>query len=178
MINKLLLIVFLFTRTIFVGQAIPHPLNNHAFLQNEIAEIHISVNSADLNTLLGDSLYTDHHFPATFYYHSSVHNDTIQNVGFRVRGNTSRGADKKSFKISFNEYMQGKKFKGIEKMNLIGQHNDPSLLRYWLSLNILTENNLISPRSSFIKLYINGEYKSDLLEMTKEICTSVLGEPI
>ncbi len=165
MINKLLLIAFLFTSTLFVGQSIPHPLNNHAFLQNEIAEIHISVNNANLNTLLGDSLYTDHHFPATFYYHSSVHNDTIQNVGFRVRGNTSRGADKKSFKISFNEYMQGKKFKGIEKMNLIGQHNDPSLLRYWLSLNILTENNLISSRSSFIKLYINGEYKGVYLNV-------------
>ena len=158
-INNLLLIIFLFTSTLFVGQSIPHPLNNHAFLQNEIAEIHISVNNADLNTLLGDSLYTDNHFPATFYYHSSVHNE-IQNIGFRVK---PRGADKKSFKISFNEYTQGKKFKGIEKMNLIGQHNDPSLLRYWLSLN--TTNNLISSRSSFIKLYINGEYKGVYLNV-------------
>ena len=159
MINKLLLITFLFSRTSLTGQSITHPPNNHAFLQNEIAEIHISINNTDLNILLGDSLYTDHHFPATFYYHSSALRDTIQNVGFRVRGNTSRGAYKKSFKVSFNEYTQGKKFKGIEKMNLIGQHNDPSLLRYWLSLNILNTNHIISSRSSFIKLYINGEYK-------------------
>ena len=134
---KLILITLIFSRTSLTGQSITHPSNNHAFLQNEIAEIHISINNTDLNILLGDSLYTDHHFPATFYYHSSAHSDTIQNVGFRVRGNTSRGAYKKSFKVSFNEYTQGKKFKGIEKMNLIGQHNDPSLLRYWLSLNIL-----------------------------------------
>ena len=165
MINKLLLITFLFTRTSLTGQSITHPPNNHAFLQNEIAEIYISINTTDLNTLLGDSLYSDHHFPATFYYHSSAHSDTIQNVGFRVRGNTSRGAYKKSFKVSFNEYTQGKKFKGIEKMNLVGQHNDPSLLRYWLSLNILNTNHLISSRSSFIKLYINGEYKGVYLNV-------------
>ena len=165
MINKLLLITFLFTRTSLTGQSITHPPNNHAFLQNEIAEIHISINNTDLNILLGDSLYTDHHFPATFYYHSSALSDTIQNVGFRVRGNTSRGAYKKSFKVSFNEYTQGKKFKGIEKMNLVGQHNDPSLLRYWLSLNILNTNHIISSRSSFIKLYINGEYKGVYLNV-------------
>ena len=50
-------------------------------------------------------------------------------------------------------------------MNLIGQHNDPSLLRYWLSLNILTTNNLISSRSSFIKLFVNGEYKGVYLNV-------------
>ena len=165
MINKLLLITFLFTTASLIGQSITHPSNNDAFLQNEVAEIHISINNNDLNILLGDSLYTDHHFPATFYYHSSAHSDTIQNVGFRVRGNTSRGAYKKSFKVSFNEYTQGKKFKGIEKMNLIGQHNDPSLLRYWLSLNMLTTNSLISSRSSFVKLYINGEYKGVYLNV-------------
>ena len=148
-----------------LGQSISHPANNDAFLQNEVAEIHIYLDNNDLNTLLVDSLYTDHHFPATFYYYSTLHNDTIQDVGFRVRGNTSRGAYKKSFKVSFNEYTQGKKFKGIEKMNLIGQHNDPSLLRYWLSLNILTTNNLISSRSSFVKLYVNGEYKGVYLNV-------------
>ena len=163
---KKYVISILFIKCFYVlGQSISHPANNDAFLQNEIAEIHISLDNNDLNTLLGDSLYTDHHFPATFYYYSILHNDTIQDVGFRVRGNTSRGAYKKSFKVSFNEYTQGKKFKGIEKMNLIGQHNDPSLLRYWLSLNILTTNNLISSRSSFIKLYINGEYKGVYLNV-------------
>ena len=110
---KLILITFLFSSTNLFGQSITHPANNRAFLQNEIAEIHISITTSDLTTLLVDSLYTDHHFPATFYYYSSSYNDSIQNVGFRVRGNTSRGADKKSFKVSFNEYNQGQKFKDI-----------------------------------------------------------------
>jgi spore coat protein CotH len=147
------------------GQSIIHPANNDVFLQNEVAEVHISLSANNLNTLLGDSLYSDYHFPATFYYYCSAQNDTIQNVGFRVRGNTSRGANKKGFKISFNEYTQGKKFKGIEKMNLVGQHNDPSLLRYWMSLTTLNTNDLISSRSSYVKLYINGQYKGIYLNV-------------
>lgn len=162
--TQLLLLACFMSVSVF-GQSIVHPLNNDAFLQNELAEIHISLSENDLNLLLGDSLYSNYHFPATFYYYSSTHNEIIENVGFRVRGNTSRDAYKKSFKISFNEYMQGEKFKGLEKMNLIGQHNDPSLLRSWMSLTMLTNNNLISPRCSYIKFYINGQYKGVYLNV-------------
>ena len=110
-------------------------------------------------------IYSDYHFPATFEYSSSNYADTIQNVGFRVRGNTSRNAHKKGFKVSFNEYTSGQKFKGIEKMNLIGQHNDPSLLRYWMSLTTLTNNALVSSRASFVKLYINSQYRGVYLNV-------------
>ena len=163
--RKLLLLTLIIANFTIQGQSIIHPANNDAFLQNEVAEVHISLSANNLNTLLGDSLYSDYYFPAIFYYYCSAHNDTIENIGFRVRGNTSRSANKKGFKISFNEYTQGKKFKGIEKMNLIGQHNDPSLLRYWMSLTMLTNNNLISSRSSYIKLYINGQYKGVYLNI-------------
>jgi len=163
--RKLLLLNFIIANFTMQSQSIIHPANNDVFLQNEVAEVHISLSANNLNTLLGDSLYSDYHFPATFYYNCSAQNDTIQNVGFRVRGNTSRGANKKGFKISFNEYTQGKKFKGIEKMNLVGQHNDPSLLRYWMSLTTLNTNDLISSRSSYVKLYINGQYKGIYLNV-------------
>lgn len=154
-----LLITLIYSAFFANGQSPIHPLNNEAFIQDEVAEIRILVDPNNLNTLLGDSLYSDHHFPATFFYNSSSFSDTISLVGFRVRGNTSRDADKKSFKVSFNEYEAGKKFKGIEKMNLIGQHNDPSLLRYWLSLKTLSNNGLIRSRVSFVKLFINGQYR-------------------
>lgn len=148
-----------------IGQVFVQPANNEAFLQNEVAEVRIVIAPNDLNTILGDSLYSDHHFPATFYYNSTSFSDTIALVGFRVRGNTSRDADKKSFKVSFNEYEAGKKFKGIEKMNLIGQHNDPSELRYWLSLKALSDNALICSRVSFVRLYINGDYRGLYLNL-------------
>ena len=157
--NAPLFLAIILTLNAANGQSIVHPANNKAFIQNEVAEVHIQLHPNDLTNLLGDSLYSDHHFPATFQYSSSIYADTIQNIGFRVRGNTSRNADKKGFKVSFNEFTSGQKFKGIEKMNLVGQHNDPSLLRYWMSLTTLTNNSLVSSRTSFVKLYINGQYK-------------------
>ena len=150
---------------ILMGQVCVHPENNEAFLQSEVAEVHITVSQSDLNTLLGDSLFSDYHFPGVFRYESSVFSDTIQNIGFRVRGNTSRNAKKKGFKVSFNEYTKGQKFKGIEKMNLVGQHNDPSLLRYWTSLYFLQRHRLIASRTSFVKLFINGAYRGVYLNV-------------
>lgn len=141
------------------AQSIKHPDNNKAFLQDEVAKVQITIDDNDLITLLGDSLYSDHYFPATFLYTASNYSKNIEVVGFRVRGNTSRNAQKKSFKVSFNEYISGQKFKGLEKMNLVGQHNDPSLFRYWLSLKTLSDNGLICSRVSFVELYINQEYK-------------------
>ena len=148
-----------------VGQTFVQPQPNEAFLQSEVAEVHITVSQSDLNTLLGDSLFSEHHFPGVFRYESSTFSDTIQNIGFRVRGNTSRNAKKKGFKVSFNEYTTGQKFKGIEKMNLIGQHNDPSLLRYWTSLYFLQRHHLIASRTSFVKLFINGDYRGVYLNV-------------
>jgi hypothetical protein len=44
-------------------------------------------------------------------------------------------------------------------MNLVGNHNDPSQLRAWLSTHILKSAELTVSRNSFVRLYINSEYK-------------------
>jgi hypothetical protein len=141
-----------------VGQEV-HPSDNEAFLQNEVASIYIELPNSQLQLLLGDSLYTEHEFLASFRYQSSVFLDTISQVGFRVRGNTSRGAGKKSFSIDFNDFIPGQKFKGLDNMNLVGNHNDPSQLRAWLSAQILKSAGLTVSRTSFVRLFINNEYK-------------------
>lgn len=140
------------------GQEV-HPIDNEAFLQNEVASIYVELPADQLQLLLGDSLYTDHEFLASFRYQSSVFLDTIPQVGFRVRGNTSRGAGKKSFSIDFNDFIPGQKFKGLDNMNLVGNHNDPSQLRAWLSSQLLKSAGLTVSRTSFVRLYINNEYK-------------------
>ena len=67
--------------TLLLGQAFVHPENNEVFLQDEVAEIHITVSAADLSTLLGDSLFTDYHFPAVFRYKAPIFQ-----IPFRVWG--------------------------------------------------------------------------------------------
>ena len=153
------LLVLLFLKVSFVFGQLVHPANNDAFLQDEVAFVYIQIAPSDLNLILTDSLYADHEFPATFRYLSSTIDETVANVGFRLRGNTSRNSAKKSFKVSFNEFVQGQKWKGVEKLNLNGEHNDVSIMRSRLSNQLLKYAELPVARTSYVRLYINNEYK-------------------
>ena len=153
-------VLFLFTVLVEgVFSQMVHPSNNDAFLQDEVASISIDINPEYMETILTDSIYSDYEYPASFTYISSSLTETIPNVGFRLRGNTSRNADKKSFKVAFNAFVQGQKWKGLEKMNLNGEHNDVSIMRSRLSNQILASAGLPCSRTSYVKLFINEEYK-------------------
>jgi spore coat protein H len=156
--KHILFVLALFIVNFGSGQIV-HPPTNEGFLQDEVASIYINLPSAQLDLLLGDSLYSDHEFLAQFTYQSTNFNLSLNQVGFRVRGNTSRNAGKKSFNIDFNEFVPGQKFIDVDNMNLIGNHNDPSQLRAWLSGEILKDAELPVSRSSYVKLFINNEYK-------------------
>jgi hypothetical protein len=111
-----------------------------------------------LHMLLQENLRNDHEYPADFIWNDGVRSDTIQNVGFRLRGNTSRVVPKKSFKIKFNHF-GSPKFYGLSDMNLNGEHNDPSLIRAKLTWDIFRMVGLEGSRSNHVRLYINGTYR-------------------
>ncbi|MFA9210537.1 MAG: CotH kinase family protein [Moraxellaceae bacterium] len=137
-----------------------HPQNNQAFLQNEVATVRVTLPSDSLAQLLNPAnSSSDYEYTARFIYESSNGIDTVENVGFRIRGNTSRNAAKKSFKVSFNTYSPGRKWKNLDKLNLNGEHNDVSILRTQLSNMVLRNAGVPSSRTSYVKLYINNEYK-------------------
>lgn len=108
---------------------------------------------------------SDYEYPATFIY--SYRNtdgmvmakDTLGPVGFRLRGNTSRNSAKKSFKVSFNTFQSGQQYRGLDKMNLNGEHNDPTVMRALLSWNLLEAVDVPAPKSAPVEFYINGEFK-------------------
>ena len=108
-----LLLIFLSSPWLIFAQ-IPQPNYNQAFLQNEVANVFISIDSDSLNLLLGDSLYSGHEFMAAFSYESSTGVSIYDSIGFRARGNTSLASQKKSFKIDFNRFVSGQKYEGLE----------------------------------------------------------------
>ncbi|MFY7667551.1 MAG: hypothetical protein ACOVQG_02340, partial [Crocinitomicaceae bacterium] len=69
------LFLLVFIPNVF-GQEV-HPIDNEAFLHNEVASIYVDLPNDQLQLLLSDSLYTDHEFLASFRYQSSVFADTI-----------------------------------------------------------------------------------------------------
>ena len=131
-----------------------------AFLADEVATVRLTLAAEDLDFILNpDNAYSNVEWPGTFVYESSLGIDTVTNVGIRLRGNTSRTAGKKSFKVSFNTFTAGGKWNDLEKLNLNGNHNDPSMLRARMVWDYMRDQGYVAPRISHVKLYINEEYR-------------------
>jgi hypothetical protein len=138
-----------------VAQGIPHPL----YTDTTVATIRITIHPDSLALILHpDSALSDHEYPANFVFEMGSIRDSMANIGFRLRGNTSRYSRKKSFKVSFNTFIQGRKLYGIEKLNLNGEHNDPSIIRAKLSWDLFAGAGVPASRASHTRLYINGLY--------------------
>jgi hypothetical protein len=123
----------------------------------EVARIDITIDPNALDWIYENFLSDSLHY-ASFHFKNQHIDESVDSIGFRIRGNTSRGSDKKSFKVSFNTFVGGREFYGVDKMNLNGEHNDPSIVRSKLSWDLFKEIGLISSRASFVELYINGDY--------------------
>lgn len=159
-INRLIQLCIFFILIPAIGYAQTLPEFGTVFLQDEVAEVHIQIHPDSLAAILHpDSLQNNHEYPATFIYSSEGIQDTLEQIGFRLRGNTSRQAAKKSFKVSFNTFIQGRKYQGLEKMNLNGSANDPSNMRAKLCWDALRHLGLRGSRTSYINLYVNDEFK-------------------
>lgn len=134
-----------------------HPSDSIVFRTDEIPRIDIIIPADSLSAII-KNIDSNHEFKAQFIFTTSGYIDTVNNIGFRLRGNTSRRSDKKSFKVSFNSFKTGKEFFGLQKMNLNGEHNDPSIMRSFLSWELAESLQIVSTRSNHVDLYINDEY--------------------
>ena len=137
-----------------------NPEPGYLFDDTVVPRVDISIDPASLDFILDPSnAQSNEEFEVDFYFTKGNQIDTMLNVGFRLRGNTSRNASKKSFKVSFNSFEKGRNFYGLEKMNLNGEHNDPTILRSKICWDLFKMADVPSSRSSHIALYINGEYR-------------------
>jgi spore coat protein H len=156
--NTLFYFILLFLTIFSSASAQPDfPPNAPLFDSAVVARVDITVNPDTLEWLY-DNVDSDIEFHAVFNFNNGTINETVDNIGFRLRGNTSRYSQKKSFKVSFNTFEPGRKFYGIEKMNLNGEHNDPSITRSRICWEWLRECNVPAPRATHVEVYINGDY--------------------
>lgn len=126
--------------------------------KSEVSRIDVFMDPDSLAIMLED-IFTEHKYPSYIIFSNSQLQDTIQNVGIRIRGNTSQSSAKKSFKLSFNAFEKGGDFKGYEHFNLNGEHNDPSIMRSKLCWDILQNAEFPAPKASFVELYFNNEFR-------------------
>lgn len=124
---------------------------------SNVARVDITVNTTTLEWIYNNVESDSEHY-AQFRFRNNRIDETVDSIGFRLRGNTSRYAQKKSFKISFNTFIKGRKFYGVEKLNLNGEHNDPSIIRSKLCFDHFISIGLKASRANHVEVYINGIY--------------------
>lgn len=127
------------------------------FDDSHIPRIDITINPNSLDWIY-NNVHSDSEHVATFRFRNNHIDKTFDSIGFRLRGNTSRVSKKKSFKVSLNTFKKGTNLLGIEKFNLNGEHNDPSIIRSKLFFDHANKAGLISSRANHVEVYINNQY--------------------
>ncbi|MGA9116489.1 MAG: CotH kinase family protein [Bacteroidota bacterium] len=155
---RALLLLFALAGAVLPAASAADP-SDPVYLDSVIAVVGISIHPDSLAAILDPAnAESDHEYPAHFTFQNGVLRDSFPNVGFRLRGNTSRFSRKKSFKVSLNTFYSGRNYRGLEKLNLNGEHNDPTILRAKLSWDLFAAHGTAASRASHARLFINGVY--------------------
>lgn len=106
---------------------------------------------AKMNKNIWDNVY----FNSLLIYDQK---DSVKNIGMRVKGNSSRDAEKKSYRLDMGGVQTGS-FQGLKNMNLNGNQNDPSVVREYLASKFLARAGIVAARCNPVELYVNGTYQ-------------------
>lgn len=89
-----------------------------------------------------------------------IDGEEVDSVGVRFKGFTSYpyGENKKPIKIDFNEFVPGKRYDGLRKLNLNNSTGDPSFHRDVVCYDMHRSIGVSAPRTSFTKVYFNDQY--------------------
>lgn len=154
LVSFLLLVVAGFST---ISAQLSFPEGGFIFGDENVPRIDLSMDEADLASLYADK-YSDTEYPADFKFTRDDLSETVQTVGVRFRGNTSRDKQKMSFRVSFNTFEAGRKFHELEKLNLNAETNDPSMIRSKLSWHLFRKLGVPASRSNHVLLYINNDF--------------------
>ncbi len=127
-------------------------------LQDEVGEYRVSMASGAFQTLL--STRTDDIFPATF----TGPDGREQPITIRLRGNSSRGWPKKSYRIEFPD---GVKWEGRNDINLVSSWREQTFMLEKLGFDILQAMGVPASRVKYVRLTVNGKYQGIYLDIER-----------
>jgi len=138
-----------------------NPPFGDAFEQEQLPTFNLQLDTGLWSWLLADSnLYQNVYQPCGISYtNGSGVTAQYTGAGMRLRGNTSREADKKSIKLHFTKFGGEAEFFDHKKVNIKGSHNDPTILRERLAYWMFRSLDGPAPRVNNVLLELNGDYQ-------------------
>lgn len=132
---------------------------NTVFNKEQITDIDIEVNEDNWNYLLQNA--TDEEYITA---NITVNGTKYYNVGIRAKGNSSLSTvasddttDRYSFKVKFDEYVDGQTLDGLSKIALNNIISDATYMKEYLSYDLLEKMGVPTPAFAFTNIKINSE---------------------
>ncbi|MCI9405536.1 MAG: hypothetical protein HFK04_01265 [Oscillospiraceae bacterium] len=94
----------------------------------------------------------------------TVNGESYYRVGIRAKGNTSlsmvaaSGSDRYSFKIKFDEYVEGQTCHGLDKLVLNNNYADATMMKEAVVYDMFSFLEVPASLCSYAKISVNGEY--------------------
>ena len=92
-----------------------------------------------------------------------IDGEAFKNVGIRGKGNTSLStvssmdSDRYSFKIEFDQYDSTKSYYGLDKLSLNNLIQDNTMMKDYLTYQMMNEFGVAAPLCSYVYITVNGE---------------------
>ncbi len=129
------------------------------FSTDSIIDVDVSISEDDWADLLENALDEE-------YYSCdvTVNGTKYSNVGIRAKGNTSLSmvassdSDRYSFKICFDEYVDGQSCDGLTKLVLNNNYSDATMMKEAICYDMFAFLGADASLYNYAKVSINGEY--------------------
>lgn len=92
-----------------------------------------------------------------------IDGEKFSNIGIRAKGNTSlssvrsMGSQRYSFKLEFDQYETGKSYHGLDKLCLNNLIQDNTMMKDFLTYQMMAQNGVETPLCSYVYITVNGE---------------------
>lgn len=93
----------------------------------------------------------------------TINGKTVENVAIRTKGNLSlrsvvnSDSDRYSLKVDFDYYDDTQSLYGLKKLNLNNNYSDSTLMREYISYELMEKMGLPTPAHSYMYVTVNGE---------------------
>lgn len=130
------------------------------FPHDEVVDVYIDIEEEVYNNML-DNAMAEEIVIADITYNGY----SFSNVGIRPKGNSSlksvanSDSDRYSLKVDLDYYIDDQNLYGVTKLNLNNLFSDPTMMAEYLGYEMLNELEADASRTTYVALYINGEYK-------------------
>ena len=119
----------------------------------------IQIDGEDWNSLLDTALEKEY-----FKCDLTIDGVVFDDVGLRTKGNTSlkkvynsEESNRYSFKIDFDEYIDGQTCYGLDKLSLNNIFADATFMKDYIAYDLMAKVGVKAPLKSYMNITVNGE---------------------